>query len=327
MKTVLLIVFGLCLSIPRAEITGLGSSKFRISNAKIDALFPLADTNNDNFVLVRIVHATSSGPQTAWAWVTTAGDPGNRIYSAMLSAWMGQRLDGYATVVVAGGDGSLGVAYNVLAGRDVNVGYIPAGFGNATAHLLRLPRDPGRLAQVLLDGRARAVDLVRVDGRLALFAGAGWDARVAARYAAGGARRMIGWASAVAQSLPDLVHRPDVRVMADGRRVHQGPMELLVVGTTPWFGRGLLVNPGATFDAGRLTMRVFPGPLPSFALETLRWVARRQPAAEGISATHVELSTFDGSPVPVQADGDLVDQRAAWSFEIAPASVKLIGRW
>jgi diacylglycerol kinase family enzyme len=244
-----------------------------------------------------------------------------------LAAWMRQRLDGYATVVVAGGDGSLGVAYNVLAGRDVNIGYIPAGFGNATAHLLRLPRDPGRLAQVLLDGRARAVDLVRVDGRLALFAGAGWDARVAARYAAGGARRMIGWASAVAQSLPDLVHRPDVGVTADGRQVHRGPMELLVVGTTPWFGRGLLVNPGATFDAGRLTLRVFPGPLPSFALETLRWVARRQPAAEGISAMQVTMASLDGSLIPVQADGDLVDQRASWSFEIAPASVKLIGRW
>jgi len=244
-----------------------------------------------------------------------------------LRRWMEQHLDGYRTVVVAGGDGSLSTAYNVLAGREVVIGYIPAGFGNATAHLLRLPRDPGRLAQVLLDADARPVDLVRVDGRLALFAGAGWDARVAARYAAGGARRMIGWASAVTQSLPDLVRRPSARVEADGQVVHDGPMELAVIGTTPWFGRGLLVNPGATYDAGRLTVRVFGGPLPSFALETLRWVARRRPSAAGIAATRVTLASHDGSPIPVQADGDLVGERPAWTFEIVPAAVRLIGSW
>lgn len=244
-----------------------------------------------------------------------------------LAGWMREHLDGYRTVIVAGGDGSLGVAYNVLANRDVVIGYIPAGFGNATAHLLRLPREPGALAQVLLRADARSVDLVRVDGRLALFAGAGWDARVAARYAAGGARRTTGWAAAVAQSLPDLVHRPSVRVEADGRVVHEGPIELAVVGTTPWFGRGLLVNPGATYDAATLTLRVFAGPLPSFALETLRWVSRRPPSAQGIGAAHVTLQTIDGSLIPVQADGDLVAERAAWSFELMPGAVRLIGNW
>jgi diacylglycerol kinase (ATP) len=246
---------------------------------------------------------------------------------AALGDWMRARVDGYRTVIVAGGDGSLGVAFNVLAGKDVVVGYIPAGFGNATAHLLDLPRDPAALAGVLVRADARPVDLVRVDGRLALFAGAGWDAQVAARYAAGGARRMVGWASAVASSLPDLARRPQVTVEADGRIVHEGPMELAVIGTTPWFGRGLLVNPGAAYDAGVLTMRIFTGPLPSFALETLRWVLRRTPSAQAVTASRAILRSTDGRPIPVQADGDLVGEREAWTFELAPAAVRLIGRW
>jgi diacylglycerol kinase (ATP) len=244
-----------------------------------------------------------------------------------LAAWMRGVVDDYQTVIVAGGDGSLSVAYNVLAGRAVTIGYIPAGFGNATAHLLHLPSDPGALAGVLLRGDARAVDLVQVDGRLALFAGAGWDARVAGRYAAGGARRMAGWASAVIGSLPDLVRRPEVAIEADGRLVHEGPMELAVVGTTPWFGRGLLVNPGAASDRGTLTLRVFRGPLPSFALETMRWVLRRTPSAPAVSATAVALRTADGRPIPVQADGDLLGERAAWTFKLALGAVRLIGDW
>lgn len=253
--------------------------------------------------------------------VTATRDP------AALQAWMAERLGGYRTLVIAGGDGSLGVAYNVVAGREVELGYIPAGFGNATAHLLGLPRDPDRLTAAIAAGDARPVDLVAVDGRLALFAGAGWDALVAGRYAAAGARRLPGWAMAVARSLPDLARRPNVVVEADGRVVHEGPMELLVVGTTPWFGRGLLVNPGARVDAGQLTLRVYAGPLPAFALEAMRWVARRRPAAAGIPARSVMLRTLDGDPLPVQADGDLIGRRPSWQFEIRPAAVRLIGRW
>jgi diacylglycerol kinase (ATP) len=247
--------------------------------------------------------------------------------AAVLAAWMADRLDGYRTVVIAGGDGSLGVAYNVVAGRDVTLGYIPAGFGNATARLLSLPREPAALVAVLAAGEARPIDLVAVEGRLALFAGAGWDARVARRYAAAGAHQLPGWAVAVARSLPDLVRRPRVRIEADGQSVHEGPMELLVVSTTPWFGRGLLVNPGARIDAGRLMLRVYPGPLPAFALEALRWVARRRPSAPGRTAKVVSLQSLDGRPLPIQADGDLIGERLSWTFALAPAAVRLIGRW
>jgi diacylglycerol kinase (ATP) len=247
--------------------------------------------------------------------------------AAELAAWMRERVEGYRTVVAVGGDGSLGVAYNVAAGRDVTVAYLPAGFGNATAHLLRLPRQPELLAQVIARADARPVDLVDVDGRLALFAGVGWDALVAGRYAEGGARRTIGWGRAVARSLPDLLRRPSVEVRADGEVVHAGPMELLVVGTTPWFGRGLLVNPGAAIDAGALTLRVYPGPLPHFGAEVTRWLARRRPRVPAVSAQTVTVRNTGGGDLPLQADGDLVGSRASWTFRIRPEAVRLIGNW
>jgi diacylglycerol kinase family enzyme len=245
-----------------------------------------------------------------------------------LTRWMDERVGGYRTVVVAGGDGSLAAAYNLLAGRqDVAIGYIPGGFGNATAHLLRLPRDPAELAAVLARGRPRAVDLVEVEGRLALFAGVGWDALVAERYAASGARRLPGWAAAVARSVPDLVRRRQVQVEADGALVHSGPLELLVVSVTPWYGRGLLVNPGARPDRGRVTLRVYPGPLPRFAVEATRWMARRSPGVPGSDATNVVVRAADARPIRVQADGDVIGARAEWRFAVRPAAVRLIGDW
>ena len=256
--------------------------------------------------------------------VTSTRDPDE--LGAWLRATLGERTT-YRTVVVAGGDGTLSVAYNVLAGQDVAIGYLPAGFGNATRHLLRLPRDPVALADIVVTGESRPVDLVEVDGRLALFAGAGWDARVADRYARAGARRLPGWAAAVARSVPDLWRRPTVEVRLDGELIHAGPMELLVVGTTPFFGRGLLVNPGARPDAGRLTVRVYPGPAAGLGIEALRWVARRRPRAAGHHGSLVELRLLEGSDVPVQADGDVIGARDRWRFEVRPGAVRLIGQW
>lgn len=244
-----------------------------------------------------------------------------------LTAFLAERIGPYGTVVIAGGDGSLGVAYNVVAGRELTLGYIPAGFGNATAHLLDLPRHPAALAGLLAAGDARPVDLVDVNGRLALFAGAGWDAEVARRYATGGAQRLRGWATAVTASLPDLGRRHRVRVVADGETIHAGPMILTVAGTTPFYGRGLLVNPGARPDAGRLIVRVYPGPWPRMAVEVGRWASRRPPAARGIPASSLMISSLTSRPIPVQADGDLIGEAEEWQFEVRPAAVRLIGKW
>ena len=253
--------------------------------------------------------------------VTATRDPSE------LAEWLAGRVEPYQTVVIAGGDGSLGVALNILADTDRAIGYLPAGFGNATSHLLNLPRDPDGLVEVLRANDARPIDLVDVAGHLALFAGAGWDALVADRYAKAGARRLPGWARAVTRSAPDLFRRPSVAVRADGALVHEGPMELLVVGTTPFYGRGLQVNPGARPDRGRLALRVYSGPAPAFAVEAARWALKLKPSAPRIDATVVDLEVLDGGDLPVQADGDVLGRAAAWRFTVRPAAVRLIGRW
>jgi diacylglycerol kinase family enzyme len=245
----------------------------------------------------------------------------------VLRGWLEERMPGYDTAIVAGGDGSLGIAFNVAAPRNITLGYIPAGFGNATAHLLNLPRDPESLSALLAAGTAEPVDLVRVDGRLALFAGVGWDAVVAGRYARAGAKRLRGWARAVLASTGDLVHRRVVRVEVDGRPAHYGPMELLVAGTTPFYGRGLVVNPGADPRAGRFLLRVYPGPLPALALETARWALHVAPKARPVGGTHATVSALDDLPLPLQADGDAIDERPQWEINIEPKAVRLIGRW
>jgi diacylglycerol kinase (ATP) len=244
-----------------------------------------------------------------------------------LEAFLRERIDPYATAVIAGGDGSLGIAFNVAAGRDVALGYIPAGFGNATSHLLRLPRGPEDLAAAIATGNARTLDLIRVDGRLALFAGVGWDAVVAGRYAAAGAKGLRGWATAIVGASGELARRYPVRVTVDGTVIHEGPMELLVVGTTPYYGRGMIVNPGARPDAGQFTLRLYPGPAPQLAVEAVRWFLHRSPAAPGVAGITALVESLDDRALPLQADGDLLGEAYRWEVAVVPRSVRIIGTW
>jgi len=104
-------------------------------------------------------------------------------------------------------------------------------------------------------------------------------------------------------------------------------MELLVVGTTPFYGRGMIVNPGARPDAGRLMLRVYEGPAPRLALEAARWLLHVRPRARGIAATEVSVETLDGQLLPLQADGDVIGAREQWRISLEPAAVRIIGRW
>ena len=75
---------------------------------------------------------------------------------------------GTDAVVVAGGDGTVHLAIQELAGTGIPLGIIPAGTGNDFAATLGLRElDVAAAAETIAAGRTRAIDLARVtrDGR------------------------------------------------------------------------------------------------------------------------------------------------------------------
>jgi diacylglycerol kinase family enzyme len=93
--------------------------------------------------------------------------------------------DRFDVVTVFGGDGTTMKAAAALVGTDVALGVVPGGTGNLLAGNLRIPTHPVRAAKALVAGRARPLDLGRMergDGMhyFAVACGAGYDARVMA---------------------------------------------------------------------------------------------------------------------------------------------------
>lgn len=86
---------------------------------------------------------------------------------------------GVDALVVAGGDGSVHLAIQALAGTEVPLGILPAGTGNDAARTLGLPLHPVPAAEVVARGHCRAVDLARAGTRRYFgVLAAGFDARV-----------------------------------------------------------------------------------------------------------------------------------------------------
>jgi len=81
-------------------------------------------------------------------------------------------------IYVFGGDGTFNEVLNGVA-RDVPLGFVPGGGTSVLPRALGLPRNPGRAAQRLAEGRTRRIGLGRVNGRRFGFnAGVGFDAEL-----------------------------------------------------------------------------------------------------------------------------------------------------
>lgn len=87
-------------------------------------------------------------------------------------------------VIVVGGDGTMHAVLNALEDiSSVNLGLIPAGTGNDFAAALKLPSDPKKAAEIILNGEAQNMDYLEVGGvRCMNVGGLGIDVDVLRRY-------------------------------------------------------------------------------------------------------------------------------------------------
>ncbi|MBI1376098.1 MAG: diacylglycerol kinase [Frankiales bacterium] len=173
-----------------------------------------------------------------------------------------------AAVVACGGDGTVHLCLQAVAGTDVPLGLLPTGTGNDSATLLGVPHDPVAAADVVADalasGKARTVDAGHVtsaDGveryYLAVLS-SGFDSMVNER-----ANRMT-WPSGRARYLRAILAElrsfravPYTMVVDEGLptevRVDKRGM-LVAVGNGTSYGGGMKVCPGALLDDGLLSL-------------------------------------------------------------------------
>ncbi|MCU0283518.1 MAG: YegS/Rv2252/BmrU family lipid kinase [Candidatus Nanopelagicales bacterium] len=188
--------------------------------------------------------------------VELRGDTGE--HGAELAAKaVAQGLD---VLVAVGGDGTMHLALQAVAGTDTALGIIPVGTGNDGAASVGIPCDaPAEAVAVVLAGNARAFDvgLVRTaEGTSRYFlcvCSTGFDSLVNER--ANALTRPRGDARYVVALLAELRRFAPVpyRTVLDGASV-QAPAMLVSLGNGPTFGGGMRVCPDADLHDGALDL-------------------------------------------------------------------------
>ena len=223
---------------------------------------------------------------------------------------------GTDAVAVAGGDGTVHLAIQELAGSGIPLGIIPAGTGNDMATALGLRElHPEAAADAIISGRKRRIDLARVireDGSTTYFGtvlASGFDSRVndranAMRWPRGGSRYNIAILIefATLAGIPYDVHL----VLADGARERiSGDLVMATVGNGSHYGGGIPICPDADPADGLLNVVLVRPAGRARLLRLLPRVYRGTHAGAPEVSMHVVRSVRLISPgVTAYADGD-----------------------
>lgn len=163
--------------------------------------------------------------------------------------------EGIERLVVAGGDGSLHLVIQALAGTGCELAVLPSGRGNDLAQSLGIPLGFADALELALAGPARAIDLGRAGGRwFGCYGGAGFDSEVsrtadshprwwpdAATYVVAVVRTLVGF------------RPPRARVSWDGGSF-EGEVMFVTACNAPFFGGGMKIAPAAEMADGELDL-------------------------------------------------------------------------
>jgi diacylglycerol kinase (ATP) len=205
-------------------------------------------------------------------------------------------VHGCERLVVAGGDGIINLAIQILAGSKTILGIIPTGSGNDFARALNLPLGI-REATITALSDPSSLDLLKVGERwVASVLTFGFSADVNTR--ANGMKRPKGpsrYTLATLLSLPDLRSRP-VHMVIDGKD-HHFDLTLGTVANTSDFGGGMQIAPEADPTDGicNLTLVTDIG-----KLELLRFFRR---VFDGSHMNHPKVQSLSGREIFFMTEG------------------------
>lgn len=241
----------------------------------------------------------------------------------------------FSAVACIGGDGTVNEVVNGLPPAGVPpLTMVPCGTANVLAKELGLPRDPERLADLIVDGPEVRWDL-GVDhesGRkFLLFGSAGYDAHVVHLFHAArrGAVRMGQYILWGLKSILDY-RVPRLRVEIDGRTL-EGEASWVQVSNVASYGGPLVFTPRARADDGVFEVRVLRSNrrrdvVRMFWGAILGYLFGLDVDLGGVTfhrARRVRLASADGALVPVQVDGDPGGFLPA-DFEIVPGGIRIL---
>ncbi len=159
--------------------------------------------------------------------------------------------EGYGSVTICGGDGTVNEAAKALCGTGVIMGIIPSGSGNGLARHLDIPVDEEKSVDIIAKRNILSCDCGVANGRLFFCTmGLGFDGIVSHRFANAGRRGRITYIKNVVEEFSHYKAQP-YRITVDGV-LHQEDAFLVAVCNASQYGNNAFIAPEASVTDGML---------------------------------------------------------------------------
>lgn len=237
----------------------------------------------------------------------------------------------YDRVLVAGGDGTVMEAVNGLMHRemDVPLAIVPTGTANFVARALEIPTERKEAIEIALSGEAKWIDVGKCGDRyFALGVGLGLAERFVTTTEDAEKKRLgpLAYILGLVRELRTPVIR--FRIESEGCPAEDLPGVALVVANAAGFGDGKKISDEVRSDDGRLDLVVLHRIDWPTALR-LAWRSLFGEVTDDPTVTHRPLTQcrIASTPqVPVQIDGDAVDQTTPLEFAVFHKKLPVIGK-
>nr|WP_294692155.1 diacylglycerol kinase family protein [uncultured Friedmanniella sp.] len=265
--------------------------------------------------------STAGWPEPHW-FETSVEDPGRGMTEQALAA-------GVDLVIAAGGDGTVRVVADTMAGRGVTMAIVPAGTGNLLARNLELPLQEAAALDVALAGRTGSVDLVELtvdDHRpehFAVMAGIGVDAMIMDEVDPD-LKKKVGPAAYFLAAGKALNQLPiPMEISVDGGRRRRRRAMTCLVGNVGKLPGGLVLMPDAEFDDGHLDVYVAsPQRFRHWLKLALRVVTRREQRDDQVDSWQGRRVVIQlREPESYQLDGDVAGEGRRLVAQVKPRAL------
>jgi len=237
-------------------------------------------------------------------------------------------------LIIVGGDGTISdVIQGIIeagANNRVRLGIIPLGSGNAFQWSLGIPKRAKNALRLLLQGQAKPIDVIRVNGRIGSFINIGGTAECGYYAHKNFAPGALGHFLSIWPNLFHPRHEMEVDLIDGledgGRPFDHKHLNLKVVdcivAKTKYFGYGWKIAPYAVVDDGYLDITFYEMAAPIYvAMGVFLYMGLLQRKLRHYKAKKIVVQ---GKRLPVQYNGEDLPYQDRVEMEVMPQAVRII---
>ncbi len=233
--------------------------------------------------------------------------------------------DGYKTIIVAGGDGSVNEVFKKIIGFDVKFGIIPMGSGNGLARHLKIPLNHKQALKLIRKAKSQKIDSAEINGIPYLsIAGTGFDALIAKHFSESKSR---GFWTYFKLTVKHYFSYEPIEYFVDTNDKKITSKALLIsFANSNQFGYNISIAPLAILNDGYFDVSIIQKPsflsLPFTAYYLLSGRIYRSKYCRTFRAKKLELNCKDESMINI--DGEIYPASKQIKVKVVPKSINII---